>query len=78
MAEHLRKKGLASDGQTRNARWLQRPVHSIANVLVTLLHGVGAVEGLGPYLVGGLTPRYLVAARPPRGPSAWAPSMSTS
>jgi hypothetical protein len=37
-------------------------------VLVTLLRGLGPWKG-AVYLIGGLTPRYLVAARPPEVPA---------
>ena len=55
--------------KARNLRRLQRPVHA------RLRAGAGdAAAGLGPwkdsvYLVGGLTPRYLVPARPPVVPA---------
>lgn len=41
---------------------------SCERILVTLLHGLGPWKKW-VYLVGGLTPRYLVAARPPEVPA---------
>ena len=46
----------------------QRHTHDCERVLVTLLRGLGPWKE-SVYLIGGLTPRYLVDARPPDVPA---------
>ena len=56
------------DGKTRNARRRDRYTVDCERVLVTPLRGLGPWKE-SVYLIGGLTPRYLVAARPPVVPA---------
>jgi hypothetical protein len=64
------ERGSASDGQARNVRRLQRPVH--ARLRARCWRRCCAAWGRGrtrSILAGGLTPRYLVPARPPVVPA---------